>query len=408
MVVRFIQVSDLHLGAAFGALPGARRADRRRTQRAVLDRVVQLALEREAQGILIPGDLFDAEGADLETIASAVHAFRRDGCPPVFLAPGNHDPFHSRSRYWNPRLLAASGFAWPEHVNVFGSPGWTGVELDEIPVTVWGRCFMSGVETFERPLAPAALSSLQMNPDRAHVAVFHGSRERTCPPSQKITAPFSDDEVRHSPFTYLAAGHYHVRSEIVAGDGEPGRGVRLAYAGSATALKADELGEHGALEIRLRLDEPAPWVETEFLALDPVRVRALEVDVTGLPTADAVEQRAAERIETEGYGDQDVVTLRLVGRLGRGIRAHELGGGLQSRVYALRIERGSLRPDYDLDAMRTGEPETVEERFARTLLDRLDAERDPEQRALVSHALYYGLDALTSGAVVPAYEDLEA
>jgi DNA repair exonuclease SbcCD nuclease subunit len=408
MLARFVQLSDLHLGASFGALPPCRRADRRRIQRHVLERAVEIAIEREAHGLLIPGDLFDAEGADLETIAAAVHAFRRDGCPPVFVVPGNHDPFHARSRYWNPRLLAASGFAWPDHVHVFGTAGWSGMALDTVPVTVWGRCFMSGVETFERPLAPAALTRLAMDPDRAHVAVFHASRERACPFGQKITAPFSDDEVRRSPFTYLAAGHYHVRSEIQAGDGEPGRGVRLAYAGSATALKADELGEHGALEVRLWLEDPAPWVETEFLALDPLRVRSLELDVTGLPTTDAIERLASERIEAEGLGDHDALTLRLVGRLGRGIRAHAVGDALASRLYALRIERGALKPDYDLDAMREGEPETVEQRFARTLLDQLDATRDPEQRALVSHALYYGLDALTAGAVQPAYEDLDA
>src|SRR5262249_29161740 len=84
----FIQLSDLHLGAAFAWLPPDRRAVRRREQCAALDAAIQAAIDRSAVAILLPGDLFDAEGVDAGTLAFAVHAFERPGCPPVFIAPG--------------------------------------------------------------------------------------------------------------------------------------------------------------------------------------------------------------------------------------------------------------------------------------------------------------------------------
>ena len=46
----------------------------------------------------------------------------------------------------------------------------------------------------------------------------------------------------------------------------------------------------------------------------------------------------------------------------------------------------------------------TEERFARSLLEEMDAEPDPERKRLLEAALFYGLDALKLGDVAPRYE----
>ena len=68
-VLRFVQISDLHPGAPFGWLPPERRGERRREQQCALEAAVGLAIERGAAAILVPGDLFDAEGVDADTLA---------------------------------------------------------------------------------------------------------------------------------------------------------------------------------------------------------------------------------------------------------------------------------------------------------------------------------------------------
>ena len=77
-----------------------------------------------------------------------------------------------------------------------------------------------------------------------------------------------------------------------------------------------------------------------------------------------------------------------------------------ARAFHVRWERGAVRPDYDLDALRSGNGRTTEERFARELLGRIDAEKDPEQRAAFERALYYGLDAFRVREVVPQWEEV--
>ncbi len=405
-LVRLLQVSDLHLGRPFGWLPADRRDLRRRDQREALERAIREAIERGVHAVLIPGDLFDVEGVEADTLAFAVEAFDIPGCPPVFIAPGNHDPCSPHSLYWNPRLLKARGRQWPAHVHVFQDSRWTSKPLTD-EVRIWGRCYVSKVDAGERPLAGDWVRDVASGESKGvHVAVFHGSREGHLPPGQTTLAPFSDDEALASPFTYLAAGHYHAASRLAAPQG-PVAGVRLAYAGSAVALDATEVGAHGALEVRIEHGHRQPFVETEFIPLDTRRVHELAVDVTGCPSAERVDRKIERALDDVAAGGDDVVTVRLAGRLARDVR-YEPSRDLVARLFHLRIDRRALRPDYPLDRYRESTSGTTDERFARALLQRLDAARDPEEKARIERALYHGLDAFQLKEVIPVHEDLES
>jgi DNA repair exonuclease SbcCD nuclease subunit len=420
-VARFVQVSDLHLGRPFGWLAPERRAERRGDQRRALERVVREAMERGAHAILIPGDLFDAEGADAETMAFALNVFGVNGCPPVFIAPGNHDPYSETSPIWNPRLLKARGWAWPENVHVFTSGAWSAKRLPGLSaVRVWGRGYTSGTAANTRPLAEGSIIIADSaDAQGLEVAVFHGSREAQCPSWQTEIAPFSDKEVSASPFSYHAVGHYHVPSKIeqkgtsnttsTAGRGVSGvasAGVRLAYAGSAVGLDVTETGAHGAIEVRIEYGFRQPFIETEPLELDRRKVFDVRADVSGASSPEQVDTRVRRALDEAGAGERDIATVRLTGRLVRGVRYSGPAPELRGRMFHLRVDLRGVRPDYDLAAYRKGEPDTTEERFARTLLAQLEQETDAEKKALIESALYYGLDAFKLREVTPTYEEL--
>jgi len=406
-LARFLQVSDLHLGAPFRWLPADRRDDRRRDQRAVLESAVRQAIERGVHAILIPGDLFDQEGVDAGTLAFALGVFDVTGCPPVLIAPGNHDPYSERSHYWNERLLQARAMRWPAHVHVFSTPSWSHRTIPGLPgVRLWGRCFTASVESHERPLSAASLASLPVvDPAGFDLALFHGSREGQCPPGQQMTAPFTDDEATASPFAYLAVGHYHAASHLETGQGAA-TGVRLAYAGSAAAVDATETGPHGALEVRVEYGRRQPSVEAEFVELDPRRVHDVTVEIPNATSPEQVERRIQRALDDAGVREEDIVSARLVGRIGRGVRFAAPGPELRARAFHMRLDLRRLRPDYDIDVYRVGEAGTTEERFARALLEEHEQETDPARRAVIESALYYGLDAFRLREVVPAYEEL--
>jgi DNA repair exonuclease SbcCD nuclease subunit len=270
------------------------------------------------------------------------------------------------------------------------------------PIRVWGRCFSAGGASYLRPLDQAALARIPaLDPAELHVAVFHGAREGFRPARQKITAPFSDAEAVRSPFGYIAAGHYHVRSSI-----EEAGSVRLAYAGSAVAIDATELGLHGALLVRAAFGAGAPRIEVEPVALDRRHVREVIVDVTGASSADQIDGRISMAVDESGAGADDIVTVRLTGRMMRGVRHSRPSPALQDRAFWIRIDRSATRPDYDLSTYREKPAATTEDRFVLALLERLASVTDPEERAVVESALYYGLDAFRLREVTPAYEEL--
>jgi DNA repair exonuclease SbcCD nuclease subunit len=404
-LVRLLQISDVHLGRPFGWLAPDRREIRRKIQREALTRAVEEAIERGVDGILLAGDLFDEEGVDADTLAFATSAFEMPGCPRVFVSPGNHDPCSPTSLFWNPRFLKARGRAWPSHVHVFGETHWTQAPLSE-GVRVWGRCYVSKVSVGERPLSPEWLRDVSADPSGVEIGIFHGSREGQLPPGQTALSPFSDDEAVQSPFTYLAVGHYHLAGRLAAPQGSVA-GVRLAYAGSAVALDATEVGAHGALEVRIEHGHRQPFVETEFVPLDPCRVHDFSIDVTGCTSAERVDRKIDRALDEVSAGEDDIVTARLTGRLARDVR-YEPARELSGRVFHLRIDRRGLRPDYPLDRYRESTGATTDERFARALLERLDAAESPEEKARIERALYHGLDAFQLREAVPAHEELEA
>lgn len=406
-VARFLQVSDLHLGRPFGWLPAERRADRRRDQREALETVVKQAIERGVHAILLPGDLFDDTGVDAESLAFALHAFEVTGCPPVMIAPGNHDPYFDASPYWSPRVLKARGFNWPDHVHVFDTPTWSMKELPGTDgVRVWGRCFTPNMESAERPLSAEALRGVDAGDHGVlDVAVFHGSLEGKCPPGQAVTAPFSQEEVLNAPFAYMATGHYHMSSRVDSHDATSA-GVRLAYAGSAVSLDMTEVGLHGALELQIKYGEREAFVEMDFVQLDERHIHDLEVDVTSSSSPEEVDRRIVGVLDEVRATKRDLVSIHLKGRLVRGVRYSAPGPDIDSRTFYSRVDTSRVRPDYDLDSYRQGDGTTTEERFARALLEQLDKTKDAEERAAIESALYYGLDAFRLREVVPAYEDI--
>jgi hypothetical protein len=223
-----------------------------------------------------------------------------------------------------------------------------------------------------------------------------------------MTAPFSDAEVAASPFVYHAVGHYHSTSHIEQqlAEGIRSAGARLAYAGSAVSLDFTETGMHGALEVRIEFGHRLPFVEVEPIELDRRLVYDVDVDVTGAASADQLDRRIMKALDLAGAGDQDFATVRLIGRLAAGVRWSGPGTELRAHVFHMRADTTGVRPDYDLSAYRTGEGRTTEERFARSLLDDLDAETDPAARAVIEQALHYGLDAFKLRDVTPVFDEV--
>ena len=394
--LRFLQLGDVHFGAPMrgGRLRLDAEAARTRAheRRAAFARAFEVVIERELDGVLVPGDLFDDESIDTDTLRFVVHTMQSIAPRPVFVAPGNHDPYGGASPYRTIGQEDARGVRWPDNVHVFAhadfrTVAWPG--RDDVHVTG------SGVVTNSPDATRVLRERVAREGDGLHLLLFHGSRDDGhFLQAEKATHPFSREELLAQDFDWVALGHYHQR-DVILDDG--GR-ARAAYGGCLIAGGLDECGARGALVVDL---DPGS-THVEALPLDPRQIHAVDLDVTGAEFTEELRARLDRALESAGVRAQDLVHVRVLGRRARGLDLRALDRHAAD-TFHLRIDASRVRAAVDPAEFPSLEDAvTTEERFVATLRD--DPPRDvPADR--VHRALLYGLDALEHGRLDARYEE---
>jgi DNA repair exonuclease SbcCD nuclease subunit len=318
MPTTIVHAADLHLETVF---PDVRGGSARRAALAdAFERIVDLARERQADALTIGGDLYEAERAGPATARRIFAAFARFG-KPVFVAPGNHDPFAARSLYARDDL--------PANVRVFADASWNAVPLGEA-LTLYG--FGHTPAEPGRPFAHAAFDRPGLR-----LALVHGSDEDRCPPGKRATAPFTAAEIRASGATLALTGHYHGGSIVRDADGPV-----LAYPGSPEPIKFGERGAHGALVVTVH--DGAVALESVPIA----RTRLLEIDVAldGATDEGAVIWQLERALD--GTSRDDYVRATLHGTVAPGTRVDRtlLGERCGAGLGALELIDRTVAADY--------------------------------------------------------------
>jgi exonuclease SbcD len=291
MAITIVHAADVHLETAFTEVRGGAR--RRAALADGFERIVDLALGRRADALTIGGDLYEAERAGPQTARFVFAQLARFGRP-VFVAPGNHDPYSSRALYAREDR--------PANVHVFAEPAWAPYPLAG-DVTIYG--FGHAPAEPGRPFAGA-----RFDRPGTRIALVHGSDEDRCPPGKRATAPFTVAEIVASGATCALAGHYHGGAVVSDGAGTP----RLAYPGSPEPIKFGERGSHGALVVTIEHGRVA------FEAIEIARTRLIDLDVALDDAASEHFVLAALESALAPYGRDDFLRVRLHGTIAPGTR----------------------------------------------------------------------------------------
>jgi DNA repair exonuclease SbcCD nuclease subunit len=356
-MLKLIHGADFHLDSPFSGLTPQQAAQRRQEQRALLDRLADLARQTGADLVLLAGDLLDSELVYRETAQALARALAAIPCP-VFLSPGNHD-------FYSPRSVYAT-LDWPDNVHIFGSSQIEAVHLPQLDCTVYGRAFTAPRQT-DSPLAGFHRA------DRGglHLACLHGD---VAPASEY--GPLSPQEIAASGLDYLALGHIHQYS----GPQRAGT-TTWAYPGCPEGRGFDELGEKGVLYAEV---EPGA-VSLRFVPLGQRRYELLSVDVTGADRPlDAVLTALPEDTQ------QDIYRILLTGE-GQAPDLAALERALAPRFYGLTLRDHTRLPQ---DLWRRREEDTLTGLFLQTMW--AQCQRHPDDQAY-QLAARFGLAALENG-----------
>lgn len=356
---KIVHAADFHLDSAFGGLPTDKARERRRESRELVDRLAKLVRTEGAEIVLLPGDLFDGERVYPETLERLKAAMAGMGCP-VFIAPGNHDPYTAHSPY------AALG--WPANVHIFRDEAVEGIVLPDLDCVVHGAAFTS-VWRNTPPLAGYAVP----NDNRVHLLCLHGEVGN---PSGRY-GPILREQLGASGAHYAALGHVHQCSGLQK-DG----GTYWAYPGCPEGRGFDELGDKGVLVGTVDQD----GADMAFVPLCRRRYRVLEADVT-----DASPRQALEAVTPE-TAEQDICRIIFTGETDEaGLDLPALESACREKFYFLEL-RDKTRPARELWA-RAGE-DTLRGLFLQEMKGRYDAAPSEEAREEIALAVRFGLAAM--------------
>lgn len=385
--IRFLQLSDLHLGGRAWPRCFELSAEQARIRaeelRQSLHRLLELAKQISAEIVLIPGDLFDRESAQNDLVNYVTDVFA--ALPPVFLAPGNHDYLSPGGPYSEQERSRRGLRPWPDNVCIFREESFVTRYHPQRPdVAVTAQAFRANEPVTEHRLA----SPLPRDPAEISLLLLHGSRTQfPHEESQKITLPFTAAELLRQKFSYAALGHYHTYSEIADAQGN----LRAAYAGRP--FHAEFTGDHFGVLSGVATAEGAREVQRH--SLDARRLFDLRVLCNNVGSPEELAMLAEQAATDAGAGADDLVRYRFCGTCVPGLRARV--SIPSDRHFASAVRVTDLRAGYDMKAMleaAQGEAASAESLFARALQERLEAATSDAEQDALRDALDYGLRAL--------------
>lgn len=369
--LRILITGDLHLGRRSARLPAALAGDRRFSTIAAWERIVELALDRKVEAVVLTGDVVDRENRYYEALGPLTAGILRlaaAGIDTVAVA-GNHD-FDVLPRL--ARVLAEPRF------RVLGEGGaWQRAALEREGRTL---AFFDGWSFPDKWVStdPLETYSLPATRDAPVFGLLHGDAGALGGPY----APLSLPRLRSTPVSTWLLGHIHTPARLT------GTGTPTLYPGSPQALDPGEPGAHGAWLLEA---EDGRIDRLELVPLSAVRYETVTVDLDGAADQEGFDRlwreaaiRALEQAQREG-GDPLatlVLHLRCVGRTplhgklqpwleALTEREDPIGGAL---ALALDRARDETRPPLDLAALAQADDAAGE--LAR-VLGRLEAGEIP-------------------------------
>lgn len=351
-MLKIIHAADFHLDSPFSALTPEQSALRRQELRRLPSRLAELVRVRQADLVLLSGDLFDGSRVFPETV-DALQAALGGMSVPVFIAPGNHDPYHSRSPYAAP---------WPSNVRIFTGPEPESAELPWLGCTVHG-CAFTSAHREDDPLSSFAA------PDdgSVHLLCLHGEVGRG-----GTYAPISPDSLAASRARYAALGHIHACSGL-----QKAGNTFWAYPGCPEGRGFDECGDKGVFLITIDGDD----LSAEFIPLSLRRYRIETADVSAGDEALSFSPTP------------DLVRLLLRGERDRAPDLSALHARWKDSFFHLE-----LRDETTLsrDLWDRAEEDSLTGLFLRRMGQRMAGASEEEQRQLLL-AVRFGLAALEGG-----------
>lgn len=381
--IKLIHCADLHLDAPFreygqGTYAETRRQDIRKAFTNILERV----REEKADLLLISGDLYEHNTVTKSTM-DWLYMKLSEVRVPVFVIPGNHDPYLLNSWYrtWD----------WPSNVIIL-SPDKPQRILEDQKINIYGMGFAS----FKEDKPDLAKVAPRIN-GYINIMMIHGTLDMDF--TQQAYKPVTSADLDELGYDYYAFGHFHstrddynLKNAVNPGSPEP--------------LGFDEPGIHGAFVVTLKEEQGRVAVEKERFDTALRVYHDKQLDISGCKTLGEVKIRLLGLLEGLNP-DRDITRITLKGMTDLTLEPEMLSSFVTDQWLYLKIINDT-RIAFDIDSIE--KDPSLRGAFAREMKERLKKvlealEKEPGNTELkkeeerISRALLYGLEALQNGKI---------
>ncbi|APC47425.1 metallophosphoesterase family protein [Virgibacillus halodenitrificans] len=276
--ISFIHAADLHLDSPYKGLsytPSAIFEQIRESTFHALEHLVDAAIRKQVDFVLITGDLFDNERQSLKAQVRLKRAFEKLEAYHinVYMSYGNHDYIKGNI---HPVAYPSNVYIFPEErVSHF-----TYTKNDEELAAIYGFSYEN------RAVLQNKVSEYEIKDDTIpfHIGMLHGSIQNNT--EHDHYAPFQLSELERRNFHYWALGHIHKR-QILKED------PPVVYSGNTQGRHRKETGEKGCYHVILTEND----VEMTFLPLQAIKFTSIMVDVDDCNDIFELEKKLQTKIE---------------------------------------------------------------------------------------------------------------
>lgn len=322
----FIHTADLHLDSPLRGLSrheGAPVKEIRGATRRALVNLVDCALEKQVNFILISGDLYDGDQKDFTTALFFNRQMLRlkSAGILVFAISGNHDAESVITKALSP----------PDNVKFFPVKKPASFSFPNLPVEIHGQGFANASVQENLALSyPGAIS------DRFNIGLLHTSLAGSA--VHDTYAPCSLSDLEKKGYHYWALGHIH-QPEVIR------ENPWIVYPGNIQGRKINETGVRGCSLVEV--NDSLEVVSHSLVPLDVVRWSHLTIDlseVTGEETLTSLISSSFHEALLEVGERLLAVRLTLTG-------ATELHGVLHADLSRWQAQCASIAGEIDLDQL---------------------------------------------------------
>ena len=368
--IKILHCADIHFDTPFKELGKKLSEVSKEELLEVFKKIINIVIDEQVDILLIAGDVFDNFTVNKTTLYFIASQLSRINNTQVFISPGNHDPYNSRSFY--------EIMDWPENVYIFKGE-LEKVDLEDLNLTVWGAAFNNQYEK------KTLFRNVEIDNSRINLMVIHGEISNNI--SENIYNPIYLEDIKKSGMEYIAVGHRHEFSGIKR-EGK----TFYAYSGCPQGRGFDEIGDKGIIIGDIAKDE----VHLSFRPICKRKYNTVEIDISGLDTYEEVCSVILNSFPKDER-ENNFFKIVLKGQLKEHLIINEdvLLSKLKEQFYYLKIINNT---SVEINMDELASEFSVKGRFVSKMLKIL-ADYPEEDKEIINLAIKLGIQSLSESEV---------